>query len=350
MIDNVSRVFRCDLPTKAKFVLVCLADQSNEYGICYPGITTLSRMTSMPERTLQRVLGYLKKNGWIETFWKPTDKIRYKSILHYRLKIDGLQDMPKPNYSNCPPALREEVIERFEQTCSYCHKTGNETLGPDGKSWEVDRIVPGSRGGGYEPYNITLSCKLCNLSKGAKLAPSTTSLGAILDKEGCQNRQEVVPEQTRSGATGGTQSGSDPLRTPYKTREVSKEVTLETEEDSPSKEREDPAAAYRIAKSIFRKYCRGALGNLGEKQREEWSSFIHTYGEVKGLGAFTVWARELGLEAKKFKYPIALFLKDPAEFIEAYEIESSPMPAEEEKEEDRMLTAKDIIRERERRG
>lgn len=155
---------------------------------------------------------------------------------------------------------------------------------------------------------------------------------------------------------GSPESGREVVRNLDTNRQLNRQLTSKPnlvvgeEESLPSKEREDPAAAYRIAKSIFRKYCRGALGNLGEKQREEWSSFIHTYGEVKGLGAFTVWARELGLEAKKFKYPIALFLKDPAEFIEAYEIESSPMPAEEEKEEDRMLTAKDIIRERERRG
>jgi hypothetical protein len=121
-----------------------------------------------------------------------------------------------------------------------------------------------------------------------------------------------------------------------------------TEEDSPSKERENPQASYRAAKSIYRRHCKGNLGNLGEKQGEAWVSLLRQYGEKKVLGALEIWARELR-EPKKWDYPIALFLKDPDEFIEAYEFELAPAPEEEEKDEDRMLTAKDVIREREER-
>jgi len=124
-------------------------------------------------------------------------------------------------------------------------------------------------------------------------------------------------------------------------------VELEREEDSPSKERENPQASYRAAKSIYRRYCKGNLGNLGEKQGEAWSSLLRQYGEKKVLGALEIWARELR-EPKKWDYPIALFLKDPDEFIEAYELEWDPAPTE-ESEGDGMLTAKDVIREREER-
>src|SRR5208337_5048752 len=113
------------------------------------------------------------------------------------------------------------------------------------------------------------------------------------------------------------------------------------EEDSPSKERENPQASYRAAKSIYRRYCKGNLGNLGEKQGEAWSSLLRQYGEKKVLGAVEIWARELR-EPKKWDYPIALFLKDPDEFIEAYELDLAPAPTE-EPEGDGMLTAKDVI-------
>jgi hypothetical protein len=134
------------------------------------------------------------------------------------------------------------------------------------------------------------------------------------------------------------------------TTETPSESTVESEreEDFPSKERENPQASYRAAKSIYRRYCKGNLGNLGEKQGEAWSSLLRQYGEKKVLGALEIWARELR-EPKKWDYPIALFLKDPDEFIEAYEFSLLPPEPEEEPEKDVMLTGKDVIREREER-
>lgn len=194
MLQLVVKALNCDLPTKPKFVLVCLADQADEYGVCYPGIATLSRYTSMPERTLQRMLGYLKAHGWIETFWQPTDKVRYKKILHYRLCIEGLPKNPQPDYNNCPVELRAEVIEKFQHTCSYCRQTGTGKLGPDNKSWEIDRVIPGSKGGHYVATNVTLSCRKCNNWKRARMAPQgIQTLSAILDKTGCHSEQNVVP-------------------------------------------------------------------------------------------------------------------------------------------------------------
>lgn len=190
----MAATFEVDLPAKEKLVMLCLADSSDHFGVCFPSVTTLSRKSSLPERTLQRVLGRLIERGCLETFWAYTDKIRHKKIRHYRLKLNNLETMPVPSYANCPPALRTEVILRFSSRCTYCGRSGTDTADPDGRPWEVDRIVPGSRGGQYVAENVTLSCKSCNMGKGAKLAPSETqSLGAILDAQGCQNDAPVVP-------------------------------------------------------------------------------------------------------------------------------------------------------------
>lgn len=98
-------------------------------------------------------------------------------------------------------------------------KTGR----PDGSAWEIDRIVPGSKGGGYEAHNVTLSCKPCNRVKGAKLAPqdgggdgaNPKSLGAILDAQGCQNKQTVVPTVAHKPLVEPSEDTStDPLRAP----------------------------------------------------------------------------------------------------------------------------------------
>lgn len=62
--------------------------------------------------------------------------------------------------------LRPQVIAGFEHTCQHCGGIGSEEMGPDGNLWCVDRIIPGSMGGRYEPANVTLSCWSCNSKRG----------------------------------------------------------------------------------------------------------------------------------------------------------------------------------------
>ena len=60
--------------------------------------------------------------------------------------------------------------------CSYCGKRGRFIAGK--KAWwvieegiapfEVDHIIPVSRGGTNDYENLTLACRWCNRSKGAK--------------------------------------------------------------------------------------------------------------------------------------------------------------------------------------
>ena len=117
MIEYVVEAMELAIPTKPKFLLVCLADNADMYGICYPSMATLSRRTSMPERTLQRQMKWLVDNHVIETFWSFTDKIRHKQIQHYRLNLKNVRRATQPDFSNCSKELRLEVITRFYSTC-----------------------------------------------------------------------------------------------------------------------------------------------------------------------------------------------------------------------------------------
>lgn len=65
------------------------------------------------------------------------------------------------------PALKDEAISAFAQTCAYCDRVGTVEADPDGNAWNLDRIVPGARGGEYEPSNVALACHRCNQKKGA---------------------------------------------------------------------------------------------------------------------------------------------------------------------------------------
>ncbi len=59
-----------------------------------------------------------------------------------------------------PTAIRREVVKRDGSVCTYC----GETDGP----FELDHIHPYSRGGSDTVENLTVACRPCNRSKGAR--------------------------------------------------------------------------------------------------------------------------------------------------------------------------------------
>jgi 5-methylcytosine-specific restriction endonuclease McrA len=205
----MSLVWELDLPSKEKLLLLCLADFADETGgSVWPSVATMSRKTSVPERTLQRLLGSLRDKGVLRAT-RPANGVR---TVHYQLDLDGLPRVVQPDYSQCPVSLRAEVIEGFAHTCVYCRQGGTEALGPDGTAWQVDRIVPGSKGGGYEAYNVTLSCGPCNRKKRDSIR-YVDSLGVVLDRGAnlapSYGGESGVPNRAIRGATHGTQGVPD---------------------------------------------------------------------------------------------------------------------------------------------
>lgn len=57
----MNSVFEMELEPKAKIVLLTLADHANADGFCFPGQETLARRSSIPERTLRRILQSLEE-------------------------------------------------------------------------------------------------------------------------------------------------------------------------------------------------------------------------------------------------------------------------------------------------
>jgi 5-methylcytosine-specific restriction endonuclease McrA len=57
-------------------------------------------------------------------------------------------------------AIRSQVFERDDFTCTYCHERGVEL--------ECDHVVPVASGGETTLSNLTTACKRCNRSKGSK--------------------------------------------------------------------------------------------------------------------------------------------------------------------------------------
>jgi len=58
--------------------------------------------------------------------------------------------------------LRSYLLEKFGHQCSYC--------GRGEPAFELDHVVPRSRGGSDRVFNLVLSCHECNAAKGDKTA------------------------------------------------------------------------------------------------------------------------------------------------------------------------------------
>ncbi len=58
--------------------------------------------------------------------------------------------------------VREYLLEKWGRRCAYCGRAG--------VPLEVEHVVPRSRGGSHRVCNLTLACKPCNRTKGARTA------------------------------------------------------------------------------------------------------------------------------------------------------------------------------------
>ena len=54
-----------DIPSTQKFVLISLADNANDNGICWPSIPTICRRTSLHRATVLRAISWLTEHGYL---------------------------------------------------------------------------------------------------------------------------------------------------------------------------------------------------------------------------------------------------------------------------------------------
>lgn len=84
--------------------------------------------------------------------------------------VEALQDESPTEREYIPAALRKYVTERDRCTCFYCGRVGTRRHDHRKRTWNIDHLLPISRGGSNAPSNLVLSCESCNLSKNNKTA------------------------------------------------------------------------------------------------------------------------------------------------------------------------------------
>ncbi len=86
----------------------------------------------------------LLRNGYVRE-WEE----KYKKPVSW----DDRLDLPKHTWRK----IRQDILLRDGRRCRYCWSN----VGP----FEIDHVIPVSRGGGSEPDNLVVACRLCNRRK-----------------------------------------------------------------------------------------------------------------------------------------------------------------------------------------
>lgn len=145
----MSAVWELDIPATEKMVLLALADNANDEGLCWPAIKTIARKCSRSERAVQyavkalEALGLLKVDvlhGKTHRFWVTLEGCNHCTLGVQPLHQGGATTAPKPSYNHqgtnletnvsCPSddelelEIEEEVMEALKP--EHIHEAWND--------------------------------------------------------------------------------------------------------------------------------------------------------------------------------------------------------------------------------
>ena len=146
-----------------RFIAMAIADAVSPFNDCIVSLDYISEFTEISKGEVKRILLTLQNDGSI-CITPTKDKDRYEII------FPDCEDLCNPAH---PPSERQvfraRIVEAFSMKCVHCGQVGNELKGPDGRTWNTDRLIPGSLGGTYRLSNVALSCFTCNVRRGNRL-------------------------------------------------------------------------------------------------------------------------------------------------------------------------------------
>jgi 5-methylcytosine-specific restriction endonuclease McrA len=117
----------------------------------------------LPPSLLSRVQNVVT---WVERLrrYAPISTISYE-LVRFDTQLIEQPDITSIEYQQGTLAgweAREFLLLKWRYRCAYCHK--------EATRWEVDHILPRSRGGSNRISNLALSCHACNQEKGDRTA------------------------------------------------------------------------------------------------------------------------------------------------------------------------------------
>lgn len=126
---------------------------------------SLRRRTGLTAMKVNKALSGLLGLGWVQICPDRRLDIPYTHAEIARQQTSAaqreFQGRPQRNLPTGYAEIKKFVFARDGQNCAYCGDTG----GP----FDIDHVVPYSRGGVSTADNLCVACKPCNQAKGAKL-------------------------------------------------------------------------------------------------------------------------------------------------------------------------------------
>ncbi len=211
----MGQVFDLALTHSQAWVLLAMADHADHLGErVWPSVPLVAWKTGMSPRQVKRIIAELRALGALEIVDAASG--RPGEANHYRLNLDAVPRKPPFSHlsnlsSNRRKHLLAGLLAKGGPVCRHCQQPGTNDLAPDGRAWEVDRIVPGSAYGLYTEDNVVLSCGPCNKAKKDR-NPQTGAMAAPVPagETGAKSETERVPNRKETGAKSegdGCQAG-----------------------------------------------------------------------------------------------------------------------------------------------
>src|SRR5574341_1003463 len=121
-----------------RFVALAIADVVSHCNDCTVSLDYISEFTEIAENDVKEILRDLQETGSL--YVTPVEKTgKYRAIFP---ECEILCNPVVPYTER--QVFRARIIEAFARRCIHCGKEGNEDKGPDGRTWTIDRLIPGS--------------------------------------------------------------------------------------------------------------------------------------------------------------------------------------------------------------
>ena len=128
-----------ELPQKETLVLLALADQANDEGLCWPRLDTLAPKSRMSVRSVKRAVAFLRRAGLVETTIRSSQEGRRGNV--YRLMVGAeycASDLQRANLAPCEEPVDNSPVENPDMPRQDCK----------GPIWPLaDESSQGARGG-----------------------------------------------------------------------------------------------------------------------------------------------------------------------------------------------------------
>ncbi len=124
----MSLVWPLQMSAAQKAVLVSLADQANDDGVCWPSVTTLCERTCLSPRSVQRALACLIESGFVAV-----DQRSGRSTI-YRISVsrEASYSQPNPRHSVTPVTVSPP---------SQCHPHPRQSDGGPPSQWHPTPVT-----------------------------------------------------------------------------------------------------------------------------------------------------------------------------------------------------------------